>query len=88
MRGKSIYAAIHGRIKTLREWADEYDLPYDLVYRRWYNGWEEDDLLEPEPEDRLTPKAVRELWGRWRFRGNVYIPTRRWNRKQRWVYVG
>ncbi len=88
MRGKSIYAAIHGHIKTLREWADEYDLPYDLVYRRWYSGWTEDDLLEPEPEDRLTRKTVHELWGRWRFRGNVYIPTRRWSKTKRWVYVG
>lgn len=93
MRGKEILVTIRGITKPLRQWADEYDMPFEILYDRYAWGLTVDMLFYPEPFDRLTPSLVHHIWGgRWVYRNELSRKNRkrefRWNDRQRWVYVG
>ena len=77
-----ICAAIFGTIKPLRQWAEEYDLPYKIVYERYRKGIIGEELIKPERTDLLTRAAVRRLWhGRWIYRNEL---TKR--QRKPWIY--
>ena len=93
MKGKELFAVIDGIKKPLRQWADEYDMPYEILYDRYAWGWTGDMLFYPEPFDRLTPSLVHHIWGgRWVYRNELSRKNRkhesRWNDTTKWVYVG
>ena len=93
MRGKEILVTIYGTTKPLRQWADEYDMPYETLYDRYESGWVGEMLVYPEPFDRLTPSLAHHIWGgRWIYRNEMVKKNRkrefRWNNKTKWVYVG
>lgn len=84
---------IYGIKKPLRQWADEYDMPYETLYERYARGWTGEALFFPEPMDRLTPSLVHHIWGgRWIYRNEMVKKNRkrefRWSNKTKWVYVG
>ena len=73
---------IFGIIKPLKQWAEEYDLPYKIVYERYRNGLIGEELIKPERTDLLTREAVRRLWhGRWIYRNEL---TKR--QRKPWIY--
>lgn len=83
---------IFGIIKPLKQWAEEYDLPYKTVYERYRNGLSGEDLIKPEKADILTYPEAKHLWrGRWTY-SNELAKSKQWifRRKPitRWVYVG
>lgn len=94
MKGKELFAVIDGIKKPLRQWAEEYDLTYELVLQRYTNGWLSEHLIMPERCDLLSRQLVHRLWGgRWYYRNERCKKKRsteahRWNDRQRWVYVG
>ena len=89
-----IRAAIFGTIKPLQQWAEEYDLPYKIVYERYRSGLIGEELIKPEKADLLTRAAVRHLWhGRWIYRNEYAKKYRKpWifrsDPRTRWVFVG
>ena len=92
MRRKEILVTIYGTTKPLRQWADEYDMPYETLYDRYESGWVGERLFYPEPFDRLTPSLVHHIWGgRWIYRNEMVKKNRkhefRWNDTKKWVYV-
>ena len=93
MRGKEIFAVIDGIKKPLRQWAEEYDLTYEIVLERFLYDWKDENLILPERCDMLTKAIVHKLWGgRWYYRNEMVKKNRkrefRWNNKTKWVYVG
>ena len=92
MRRKEILVTIYGTTKPLRQWAEEYDLTYEIVLERFLYGWKDENLILPERCDLLTKAIVHKLWdGRWIYRNEMVKKNRkrefRWNDRQRWVYV-
>jgi hypothetical protein len=93
MRGKEILVTIYGTTKPLRQWAEEYDLTYEIVFERFLYGWKDENLILPERCDMLTKAIVHKLWGgRWVYRNELSRKNRkhefRWNDTTKWVYVG
>ena len=86
MKGKELFAVIDGIKKPLRQWAEEYDLPYKLVYERYLSGWKAENLILPERCDMLSPSFVHKRWGGTWYYGKH--PVTHWNKKQKWVDVG
>ena len=80
MRGKEILVTIYGIKKPLRQWADEYDLTYEIVFERFLYGWKDENLILPERCDMLTKAIVHKLWGgRWIYRNEMVKKTESWN---------
>lgn len=93
MKGKELFAVIDGIKKPLRQWAEEYDLTYEIVFERFLYGWKDENLILPERCDMLTKAIVHKLWGgRWIYRNEMVKKNRKrefhWNNKTKWVYVG
>ena len=93
MKGKELFAVIDGIKKPLRQWAEEYDLTYEIVLERFLHCWKDENLILPERCDMLTKAIVHKLWGgRWYYRNEMVKKSRkrefRWNNKTKWVYVG
>lgn len=94
MNQRKILVTINGYTKPLRQWADEYDIDYKAMHKRFTCGDTGEVLIRPERMDMLTPQAVRKLWhGRWVYRNGESRKYRRpwvYRTKPRtlWVYVG
>lgn len=78
-----------GRItQSLARWAEDYDLPVGLVYKRYIAGLRGAELIAPTPSDVIDYNDIKRMWGhKW-----TYAPHRRKPKKYkenlRWVYVG
>lgn len=78
-----------GRItQSLTRWAEDYDLPVGLVYKRYNAGLRGEELIAPTPSDVIDYNDIKRMWGhKWK-----YAPHRRKPKKHkenlRWVYVG
>ena len=79
---------------TLSTWGKLYDLDADVIYDRYKSGAEDQDLLAPMRNDRLSAEVVYRLWhGRWRYvkkkrQRRADKPCVMWRDNLRWVYVG
>ena len=94
--GANTKIQMFGITKYLRDWCDEYELSPKIVYQRYMNGIRDQSLFDPVDDDILDKNYVHRLWGgKWvektevpRKKKRIYTKPVRWNKTQKWVYVG
>ena len=59
-RSNSRKTTIYGETKSLKEWADEYGLEYQTVYRRWEHGKRGESLIVPPMRNTALGEAERQ----------------------------
>ena len=96
IKSSSVEIEMFGVSKTLKAWSKEYELPYDLVRQRYDDGIQNESLVDPVQCDMLDKDYVHQLWGgKWvdktklhENKKHIYTEPARWNKTQKWVYVG
>ena len=49
--------------QTLTRWAEDYDLPVALVYKRYNAGLRGAELIAPTPSDVIDYNDIKRMWG-------------------------
>lgn len=78
-----------GRItQSLTRWAEDYDLPVGLVYKRYNAGLRGAELIAPTPSDVIDYNDIKRMWGhKWKYAPHKRKP-KKYKENLRWVYVG
>ena len=75
--------------QPLTRWANDYDIPVALIYKRYYLGLNGYDLIAPTPSDIIDYNDIRRIWhGKWRYNPAIKRKTKKYKENLRWVYVG
>lgn len=69
-------------------WAEDYDLPVGLVYKRYNAGLRGEELIAPTPSDVIDYNDIKRMWGhKWKYAPHKRKP-KKYKENLRWVYVG
>lgn len=52
------YVTIYGQTKSLKQWCEEYEVPYDTAFNRLNRGWSEEKAILTPTNQKYTKKSL------------------------------